>query len=86
MGTENALASKNEHLEANQRHAEQEVQKMKQIFESKEQSWQNERQDLNTKLQEMLAYNEKVRDECLKKVVVYKEKYTDYKAKVRSAN
>ncbi len=86
MGTENALASQNEHLEANQRHAEQEVQKMKQIFESKEQSWQNERQDLNTKLQEMLAYNEKVRDECLKKVVVYKEKYTDYKAKVRSAN
>lgn len=86
MGTENALASQNEHLEANQRHAEQELQKVKQIFESKEQSWQNERQDLNTKLQEMLAYNEKVRDECLKKVVVYKEKYTDYKAKVRSAN
>ncbi len=34
----------------------------------------------------MLAYNEKLRDECLKKVVAYKEKYTDYKAKVRSAN
>jgi hypothetical protein len=59
---------------------------LRQIFESKEQGWQNERQDLNTKLQEMLAYNEKVRDECLKKIVVYKEKYTDYKAKVRSAN
>ena len=86
MSTENVLASQNEHLEANQRHAEQEQQKQKQIYESKEQSWHNERQDLNTKLQEMLAYNEKVRDECLKKVVVYKEKYTDYKAKVRSAN
>jgi len=34
----------------------------------------------------MLTYNEKVRDECLKKIVVYKEKYTDYKNKVRSAN
>lgn len=41
---------------------------------------------MNTKLQEMLTYNEKVRDECLKKIVVYKEKYTDYKSKVRSAN
>ena len=34
----------------------------------------------------MLAYNEKVRDECLKKVVGYKEKYADYKNKVKSAN
>ena len=43
MNTENVLASQNEHLEANQRHAEQELQKQKQIYESKEQSWHNER-------------------------------------------
>jgi predicted nucleic acid-binding Zn-ribbon protein len=41
---------------------------------------------LNNKLQEMLSYNEKVRDECLKKLVAYKEKYTDYKQKVKQAN
>lgn len=34
----------------------------------------------------MLQYNEKVRDECLKKVVSYREKYTDYKSKVKQAN
>jgi hypothetical protein len=34
----------------------------------------------------MLTYNEKVRDECLKKIVVYKEKYADYKQKVKQAN
>jgi predicted nucleic acid-binding Zn-ribbon protein len=34
----------------------------------------------------MLSYNEKVRDECLKKLVAYKEKYTDYKQKVKQAN
>jgi len=34
----------------------------------------------------MLGYNEKVRDECLKKVLGYKTKYTDYKSKVKSAN
>ena len=41
---------------------------------------------MNNKLQEMVHYNERVRDECLKKVVAYKEKYTDYKQKVKQAN
>lgn len=56
------------------------------VWEEKEKCWKAERADLNSKLQDMLAYNEKVRDECLKKVVAYKEKYTDYKSKVKSAN
>ena len=55
-------------------------------METREEAWNNERNDLNTKLQEMLHYNEKVRDECLKKVVAYKEKYADYKGKTKSAN
>ena len=86
MGSESVLATQNEHLEANQRHSDLEINNIKQIFESKEMSWNEEKQDLNQKLQDMLSYNEKVRDECLKKIVVYKEKYTDYKSKVRSAN
>lgn len=49
-------------------------------------SWKLERDDLNQKLQDMLNYNEQVRDECLKKVVAYKEKYADYKGKVKMAN
>jgi hypothetical protein len=53
---------------------------------AKEESWNRERADLNLKLQELLGYNEKVRDECLKKVVAYKEKYSDYKNKVKMAN
>ena len=31
-------------------------------------------------------HNEKVKDECLKKVLVYKDKYSDYKQKVKLAN
>ena len=31
-------------------------------------------------------HNEKVKDDCLKKVLVYKDKYTDYKNKVKAAN
>ena len=31
-------------------------------------------------------HNEKVKDECLKKVLVYKDKYGDYKQKVKRAN
>jgi len=31
-------------------------------------------------------HNDKVKDECFKKVVAYKEKYKDYKQKVKLAN
>jgi hypothetical protein len=31
-------------------------------------------------------HNDKVKDECIKKVVAYKEKYQDYKQKVKLAN
>ena len=41
---------------------------------------------MNQKLQDLLMHNEKVKDECLKKVLVYKDKYQDYKVKVRKAN
>jgi len=30
--------------------------------------------------------HEKIKDECLKKVVIYKDKYSDYKTKVKQAN
>lgn len=57
-----------------------------QAWQAKMESWKLERDDLNQKLQDMLNYNEQVRDECLKKVVAYKEKYADYKNKVKMAN
>ena len=41
---------------------------------------------MNQKLQDLLMHNEKVKDECLKKVLVYKDKYQDYKIKVKKAN
>jgi hypothetical protein len=34
----------------------------------------------------LLLHNDKVKDECLKKVVAYKDKYQDYKQKVKLAN
>ena len=86
MGSESQLATKKEQLEANNRWQESEQIKARSDWEVKEQEWVKERQDLNNKLQEMLSYNEKVKDECLKKVVAYKEKYTDYKGKVKQAN
>jgi len=41
---------------------------------------------LNQKLQDIILYNEKSRDDYLKKVTAYKEKYSDYKGKVKLAN
>lgn len=46
---------------------------------TKEESWRTERAELNQKLQDLLMHNEKVKDECLKKVLVFKDKYQDYK-------
>ena len=82
MGSESTLTTQKDILEANKRHTEGELDKIHSQHDKQEQSWQLERQDLNQKLQEMLHYNEKVRDECLKKIVAYKDKYTDYKTKV----
>ena len=53
---------------------------------TKEESWRTERAELNQKLQDLLMHNEKVKDECLKKVLVFKDKYQDYKQKVKRAN
>jgi hypothetical protein len=79
MGSESVLSTQKDQLEANKRYQDGEQGKLSKVLESKEEGWNLERQDLNNKLQEMLNYNEKVRDECLKKVVAYKDKYTDYK-------
>ena len=86
MGSESVLATQKDQLEANKRFTETEQNKLTKVIEAKEEGWNLERQDLNNKLQEMLNYNEKVRDECLKKVVAYKEKYTNYKNKVKQGN
>ena len=76
MGSESALASQKDSLEASKRQQDSENEQKWKLTASREQQWTAERQDLNNKLQEMVLYNEKVRDECLKKIVSYKEKYT----------
>ena len=48
-------------------------------------TFQIERNEMQQKLKDLLLHNEKVKDECLKKVLVYKDKYQDYKKKVKMA-
>ena len=86
MGQESTLSTQKQALESQKRTVLDEKTSVEQSWEMKEKNWTAERADLNQKLQDLLSYNEKVRDECLKKVVGYKEKYCDYKTKVRSAN
>ena len=45
--------------------------------------FQLEKNEMHQKLKDLLLHNEKVKDDCLKKVIAYKEKYTDYKNKVK---
>ena len=55
-------------------------------MQDRENQYKLKENDMAQKLQDLLIHNEKVKDDCLKKVLVYKDKYTDYKNKVRSAN
>lgn len=64
----------------------EEIENNRKESNKKEVEWKSERQDMNQKLQDLLMHNEKVKDECLKKVLVYKDKYQDYKIKVKKAN
>jgi len=59
---------------------------MQELLEKQAETWQHERRDLQGKIQDLLLHNDKVKDDCLKKVVAYKDKYQDYKQKVRLAN
>ena len=64
----------------------EEIEKVRKDIDKKEEKWNGERANMNQKLQDLLMHNEKVKDECLKKVLVYKDKYQDYKQKVKRAN
>jgi seryl-tRNA synthetase len=56
------------------------------LVEKQAETWQHERRDLQVKIQDLLMNNDKVKEECIKKVVAYKDKYQDYKQKVKLAN
>lgn len=49
-------------------------------------AWKKERSDLHTKIQELIASNEKYKHDVGKSVTVYKSKYQDYKNKLKKAN
>ena len=86
MGNEAVLATSNDALQAKEKTMATELEKMSKIFNEREGLWQTERAEMQQKIKEMNDYVDKVKDECLKKIVSYKEKYTDYKSKVKDAN
>lgn len=59
---------------------------MHDLMEKQAETWAHEKRDLQTKIQDLLLHNEKVKDDSIKKIVAYKDKYLDYKQKVRQAN
>ena len=75
-----------EKLEAQKRISGEETKQLQDLIEKQAESWAHEKRDLQTKIQDLLLHNEKVKDDCLKKLVGYKDKYVDYKNKVKQAN
>lgn len=86
MSSEGNLQTSKEQLEAQKRIKADEATKLKQEIEKAQALHTAEKNDMSQKLQDLLMHNEKVKDDCLKKVLVYKDKYTDYKNKVKAAN
>ena len=75
-----------EKLEAQKRMSGEEAEKLNDLMDKQGETWNHEKQDLQMKIHDLLMHNEKVKDDCLKKVIAYKDKYQDYKNKVRHAN
>jgi predicted nucleic acid-binding Zn-ribbon protein len=86
LSSEGNLINEKEKLEAQKRMTGEEAKQLHDLMEKQAENWQHEKRDLQAKIQDLLLHNEKVKDDCLKKVVAYKDKYADYKNKVKLAN
>lgn len=86
MSSEGNLQTSKEQLEAQKRIKQEEGDNLKIEIQKRDAQYKLEKNEMSQKLQELLMHNEKVKDDCLKKVIVYKDKYVDYKNKVKSAN
>jgi hypothetical protein len=86
MSSEGNLMTEKEKLEAQKRLSGEEAKQLHDLMDKHAENWSHEKRDLQTKIQDLLLHNEKVKDDCLKKVVAYKDKYMDYKNKVKQAN
>lgn len=62
------------------------MQKMNSRFNEDEQQWLNGKQELTHRIQELYIQLEKTKREAQTQVAVYKQKYSDYKTKVKQAN
>ena len=55
-------------------------------FHEDELHWKEEKQDLNNKLHQLYIALDKTKRESQAQLAAYKQKYLDYKAKVKQAN
>lgn len=86
MSSEGNLMTEKEKLEAQKKMSGDEAKQLHDVMEKQAENWTTEKRDLQLKIQDLLLHNDKVKDDCLKKVVAYKEKYQEYKQKVKQAN
>lgn len=66
--------------------AQEEIQRVQTHYESEIVSAKKERVELVSKIQELVAQNERIKLESNKQLSSYKNKYSEYKTKLRKAN
>ena len=86
MSSEGTLMTEKEKLEAQKRMSGDEVNKLHELLQKQGEAWGNEKRDLQEKIHDLVVHNDRVKDEFMKKVIAYKDKYIDYKSKVKQAN
>jgi uncharacterized protein involved in exopolysaccharide biosynthesis len=65
---------------------EEQLAKLSQRYQEDEAQWKADRQELQKQVQDLYIQLERIKRETGAQMQAYKNKYTDYKAKVKQAN
>ena len=73
-------------LEENVKTHNQEMQKFQYEYEDQLSHWKKEKSEMQQRIHELMAHSDKVRYDSQEQIESFKQKYTDYKNKLKKAN
>ena len=80
------LSTQKEHHEATAKIQEDQIAKLSMRYQEDQNQWKEDKIELTNKIQELYIQLDKVKREANQQVQAYKNKYSDYKNKVKAAN
>lgn len=80
------LSTMKEHQDATLKIQEEQIAKITARYQEDENQWREDKTEYQGKIQELYIQLDKTKREANAQVATYKQKYTDYKQKVKAAN